>query len=213
TFFTWLHSEGYIARNPVGRGGVKAVETDRFFMTAEDEVRVRDVKKTVKEDALIDFLFSTGVRVGELVNMNVSDINPADGTVTFQGEKGSRRFRTVLLDAAARRHLEDYLQTRTDGNPALFVTNRAYGGAPRRMNRAGIEKMTKDIGKKAGLTRPLTVHVFRRTLATRLADMGCPMEVIQEILGHREPKTTMHYIQQSRGRLIRKASQYFGAVA
>lgn len=209
SLFTWLHQEGYIAINPVGKGGIKVDEIENIHLTPEEEVLVRDVPKTVKEAAVIDFLLSTGVRVGELREMNRTDIDWGNNTVTFQGEKGSRRFRTVMLDARAKRHLRDYLQMRNDCNPALFVTDRLYNGAPKRMGDAGLEKLTKGVGERAGLEKALTVHVFRRTLATRLADAGAPLELIQELLGHRKAETTQRYIARSSSRVIRDASRYF----
>lgn len=209
TFFSWLHSEGYIARNPVGKGGIKVSEIENIHLTPEEEVLVRDIPKTIKEAAVIDFLLSTGVRVGELAAMNRTDIDWGNSTVTFQGEKGTRKYRTVILDARAKRHLRDYLQTRNDCNPALFVTDRRYNGAPKRMSDTGLENLTKGVGERAGLDKVLTVHVFRRTLATRLYDAGAPLDLIQELLGHRKAETTQRYIASSRGRLIRDASKYF----
>lgn len=211
TFFGWLHAEGYIAVNPVPRGGMRTPEIENIHLTAEEEVLVRDACKTVKESAMIDFLLSTGIRVGELVAMDISDIDFNRGTVTFQGEKGSRRYRTVVLDAAAKRHLEDYLSSRTDCNPALFVTDRSYDGYPKRMAKDGIEKLCKKVGLRAGLQKPLTVHVFRRTFATRLADQGCPLETIQALMGHVKAETTQRYIARSQERVVQAASKYFKA--
>lgn len=212
SLFTWLHQEGYIAINPVGKGGIKVDEIKNVHLTPEEEVLVRDVPKTAKEAALIDFLLSTGIRVGELEAMNRTDIDWNSSTVTFQGEKGSRRFRTVMLDARAKRHLRDYLQTRNDCNPALFVTDRLYNGMPKRMGKVGLEKLTKGVGARAGLDKVLTVHVFRRTFATRLADAGAPLELIQELMGHQKAETTQRYIARSSSRVIRDASRYFSKV-
>lgn len=211
TFFGWLHAEGYISSNPVPRGGMRMPEIENIHLTAEEEVLVRDACVTAKEAAMIDFLLSTGVRVGELEAMDISDIDFNHGTVTFQGEKGSRRFRTVILDAASKRHLEDYISTRTDCNPALFVTDRTYNGYPKRMARDGIEKLCKNVGKRAGLQKSLTVHVFRRTFATRLANQGCPLETIQALMGHVKAETTQRYIARSQERVVQAASKYFKA--
>ncbi len=213
SFFTFLHSSGYIAINPVEEGGMYVDEIENIHLTPEEEVLVRDVPKTLKEAAIVDFLLSTGVRVGELAAMNINDVDFARGTVTFQGEKGNRRYRTVLLDAAAKRHLIDYLNTRKDCNPALFVTDRCYNGFPRRMSNYGVEAVTKSVGRRAGLEKTLTVHVFRRTLATRLADAGCPLETIQELLGHKKAETTQRYIARSQHRVVQAAARYFNNAA
>lgn len=211
TFFGWLHAEGYITANPVPRGGMRVPEIENIHLTAEEEVLVRDACTTAKEAAMIDFLLSTGVRVGELEAMDISNIDFHRGTVTFQGEKGSRKYRTVVLDAAAKRHLEDYLSARADSNPALFVTDRTYNGLPKRMSKDGIEKLCKKVGTRAGLQKPLTVHVFRRTFATRLANQGCPLETIQALMGHVKAETTQRYIARSQERVVQAASKYFKA--
>lgn len=211
SFFGWLHEEGYISTNPVKKGGMRIDEVCQIRLTPEEEVRVRDVEKSVKEQAIVDFLFSTGVRVGELAAMNISDVDFARRSVTFRGEKGNCSFRTVLLDAAAKKHLEDYLRTRTDDNPALFVTDRLYNGQPRRMRDHGIETVTKAVGRRAGLDKTLTVHVFRRTFATRLADKQCPREVIQMLMGHKKAETTDRYMGKSEERIIAAASKFFSA--
>lgn len=208
SFFTFLHDEGYILKHPVKTiKGMKPFETENIHLSMEEEVSVRDVEKSVKEEALVDFLFSTGVRVGEAAAMNINDVNFTAGTVTFRGEK-SDRIRTVVLDARAKQHLLAYLGSRTDCNPALFVTDKKYNGLPKRMSKESIENLTKAIGNKAGLDKTLTVHVFRRTFATRMTDKGCPLETLQELMGHRSPETTKRYIAKSQRRIQKEASRY-----
>lgn len=213
SLFSWLHSEGYITTNPVQKGGLRIDEIANIHLTADEEVAVRDVPKTLKEAAIVDFLLSTGVRVGELAAMDIKDVDFARSTVTFRGEKGNCRFRTVILDAAAKQHLVAYLSTRKDNNPALFVTDRQYKGHYQRMSNHGLETVTKSVGRRAGLDKTLTVHVFRRTLATRLADAGCPLETIQELLGHKKAETTQRYIARSQTRVVQAASRYFNKAA
>lgn len=208
SFFTFLHDEGYITMHPVKTiKGMKPLDTENIHLTLEEEVAVRDVEKTIRDEALTDFLFSTGVRVGEAAAMNISDVNFTAGTVTFRGEK-SDRIRTVVLDARAKLHLIMYLESRKDSNPALFVTDRTYHGIPRRLGKSAIEDITKAIGVRAGLDKALTVHVFRRTFATRMADKGCPLETLQELMGHRSPETTKRYIARSQKRIHREAARY-----
>ena len=142
--------------------------------------------------------------------LDINNVNFAEGTVTFRGEK-NESFRTVFLDACAKRHLAAYLNSRTDNSPALFVTERLYNGQPRRLKKDAIEKVTKAIGRAAGLNKVLTVHVFRRTLATRLADKECPLDVIQELLGHRSPATTKRYVAKNVTRIRRQAVRYMNA--
>lgn len=208
SFFTFLHDEGYITINPTrSLKGIKNIETENIHLTLNEEVAVRDVKKDVREEALIDFLFSTGVRVGEVSAMNINDIDFNTGTVTFRGEK-SDKIRTVVLDARAKLHLMAYLNTRKDNNPALFVTTRLYHGFPKRLCRDALENITKGIGVRAGLDKSLTVHVFRRTFATRMTDKGCPLETLQELMGHASPTTTKRYIAKSQQRVHRAVLLY-----
>lgn len=210
SFFTFLHDEGYIPVNPIKTISVKRVDVENIHLTVDEEVAVRDVPKSLRDEAIVDFLFSTGVRVGELVAMDISNVDFSAGTVTFRGEK-SDRFRTVYIDARARKHLAAYLNSRKDNNPALFVSERIYDGQPRRLTKGAVENVTKAVGVAAGLHKILTVHVFRRTLATRLADKECPMEVIQDVLGHRSPTTTKRYIAQNQARVRRQVARYMDA--
>ena len=207
-FFGFLHDEGFITKNPAkGLKGIKNIETENVHLTLDEEVAVRDVDKNIVEEAIVDFLFSTGVRVGELIAMDISNVDFATGTVTFRGEK-SDKIRTVVLDARAKLHLITYLNTRKDNNPALFVTTKLYGGFPRRLRRDAVETITKGVGARAGINKSLTVHVFRRTFATRMTDKGCPLETLQELLGHASPTTTKIYIARSQKRVHRAVSQY-----
>lgn len=207
SFFTFLHDEGYIPVNPIKTISIHRIDVENIHLTVDEEVAVRDVRKSLRDEAVVDFLFATGVRVGELAAMDISNVDFSAGTVTFRGEKNNR-FRTVYLDARAKKHLAAYLNSRKDKNPALFVSERVYDGQPRRLTKGAIENITKAIGVAAGLHKVLTVHVFRRTLATRLADKECPLEVIQDVLGHRSPTTTKRYVAQNQSRIRRQAYKY-----
>jgi integrase len=194
-------------------GNMKALQPENIHMTLEEEMSVRDYicKESVakRERAIVALLLSTGIRVGELVSMNRSDVNLLDGSITFRGEK-SDRIRTVFLDVRAKRYLQEYLLTRSDTCPALFVTERKYNGLPKRLCKTRYESITKEICRAAGVAgKECTVHVFRRTFATRLADQGAPLEVIQELLGHANADTTSRcYIARSTKRIRDKVSQY-----
>lgn len=202
SFFSWLHEEGYICKNPTrGIKGIRTEQAEKIHLTIEEEVSIRDQKMSLRDRALIDFLLSTGVRVGEAVNMNIDDVDFRTGAVTFRGEKNDK-IRTVYLDARAKKHLAEYLESRIDRERALFVTERNYNGAPMRMSNHGMEMVTKSAGTLAGIKKTCTVHVFRRTFATRLWEKSCPIEVIQELLGHKSPDTTQkHYVSYSQKRL------------
>jgi len=136
---------------------------------------------------MIDLLYSTGIRVGELVNLNISDIDfeARDCVVFGKGDKERR----VYFDAKAKLHLMDYLRSRTDDDPALFVTL----GAPfSRLKISGVEIRVRELGRSLHLDK-IHPHKFRRTMATRAIDKGMPIEQVQKILGHSQINTTLQY--------------------
>lgn len=208
SFFSWAHDEGYIQCNPVRSiKGIKPVEVANKHLSPEEEVSVRDVQKCKRDMAIIDFLLSTGVRVGEIATMNRSNVNLIDGSVTFIGEKNGKE-RTVYLDVRAKKHLVEYLQTRTDNDDALFVSHRTFKNVygikdVRRLGKTAYENIAKGMAVKAGITdKVCTVHVYRKTFATRLAENGCPLEIIQELLGHSSAAvTSKHYVAKTRRRV------------
>ena len=127
-FFAWVSDEGYIDRNPVRAiKGIKPEEIENSALSIEEELALRDAaeRRSARDRAIIDLLLSTGLRVSEVRGLNRSDVNLADGSVTFRSAK-SYKFRTVYLDARAKKHLFEYLGSRKDCCEALFATSRAY---------------------------------------------------------------------------------------
>ena len=210
SIFGWLHDEGHIPRNPVKTIKVRGQDVEVVFFSVDEEIAIREVPCCLRDKAMIAFLFSTGVRVGELAAMDRSNVDLLNASVTFRGEKGrTGKFRTVYLDQWARRYLAMYLSASKDDNPALFVSERVYDGQPRRLGNAAIEKITKGIVKKAGVKTVGTVHVFRRTFATRMSERGCPIEVLQELMGHSDPATTLkHYVAKTGARAKAEWAKY-----
>lgn len=208
--FGWLHDEGHIEQNPVKSVKLRGEDVEIISFSMEEEIAIRDVQCSGRDKALIAFLLSTGVRVGEAVSLNRVNVDMIQGSVTFRGEKSRKgKFRTVYLDQYAKRYLGMYLASRTDQNPALFASERLYGGEPRRIGCAAMEKITKRICREAGVTRKGTVHVFRRTFATRLAERGCPIEIIQELMGHADAGTTLKsYIAKGKDRTMKEWQKY-----
>ena len=125
--------------------------------------------------------------MGELVNLNISDLNLEQRECVVYG-KGDKE-RRVYFDAKAKIHLQNYIQSRTDDNPALFVTLDAPFA---RLKISGVEIRLRSLGKELGLSR-IHPHKFRRTMATRAIDRGMPIEQVQKILGHSQIDTTMQY--------------------
>ena len=136
---------------------------------------------------MIDLLYSTGIRVGELVNLNISDVDfEARECIVFG--KGDKE-RKVYFDAKAKIHLQQYLDTRVDSNPALFVT---MDSPHDRLKISGVEIRMRKLGRRLNMNK-IHPHKFRRTMATRAIDKGMPIEQVQKILGHSQIDTTMQY--------------------
>ncbi|MGB4627639.1 MAG: site-specific integrase, partial [Erysipelotrichaceae bacterium] len=141
----------------------------------------------LRDLAIIDLLSSTGMRVGELVKLNIVDIDFENRECVVFG-KGNKE-RPVYFDARTKIHLKNYLESREDDNPALFVSlNKPYN----RLKISGVEIRLRELGRSLGITR-VYPHKFRRTLATRAIDKGMPIEQVQSLLGHSQIDTTMKY--------------------
>ena len=201
SFFSWLEDEDYIIKSPVRRiHKVKAASNIKTTYSDEDLEKMRDSCKEKRDLAMIDLLASTGMRVGEMVLLNRDDINFADRECVVFG-KGDKE-RVVYFDARAKLHMQDYLNSRTDDNPALFVTLRA---PHKRINIGGIEHRLRELGKQLGIPK-VHPHKFRRTLATMAIDKGMPIEQLQRLLGHQRIDTTLQYamVKQSNVKLAHR---------
>ena len=189
SFFSWLESEDYIIKSPIRRihkirTGSKVKET----LSEECVERLRDSCLHIRDLAMIDLLYSTGIRVGELVNLNIGDINFEERECIVYG-KGNKQ-RRVYFDAKAKVHLKRYLEERIDYNEALFVT---LDSPFERLKISGVEIRLRKLGQLASLDQRVHPHKFRRSMATRAIDKGMPIEQVQKLLGHQQIDTTMHY--------------------
>lgn len=188
SFFTWLEEEDHILKSPVKRiHKIKTKTVVKETISDEDIERLRDNCEVARDVAIIDLLYSTGMRVGELVNLDINDINFDERECIVYG-KGEKE-RRVYFDAKAKLHLQNYIITRTDDNPALFVT---LDAPHTRLKISGVEIRLRELGRKVNIGR-IHPHKFRRTMATRAIDKGMPIEQVQKILGHSQIDTTMHY--------------------
>lgn len=188
SFFAWLEDEDYITKSPVRR--IHKVRTDSLVketLSDENLEILRDSCDTLRDLAMIDLLASTGMRVGELVNLNIQNINFQERQCIVFG-KGNKE-REVYFNARAKIHLQQYLETRTDCNPALFVSLK---GSKKRLSISGIETRIRKLGLRSNVGR-VHPHKFRRTLATMAIDKGMPIEQVQKLLGHVKIDTTLHY--------------------
>lgn len=188
SFFSWLEEEDYILKSPMRRiHKIRSKKSVKKVITDEEIERLRDGCTCLRDVAMIDLLYSTGIRVGELVRLNVSDINFNERECVVFG-KGDKE-RRVYFDAKAKIHLQDYLNSRNDDNPALFVTlDRPFD----RLKISGVEIRLRELGRSLNLEK-IHPHKFRRTMATRAIDKGMPIEQVQKILGHSQIDTTMQY--------------------
>ena len=190
SFFSWLEDEDYILKSPVRRiHKVKTGKTVKETYSDEALEIMRDHAENSRDLAMIDLLASTGMRVGELVQLNREDIDFENRECIVFG-KGDKE-RKVYFDARAKIHLQNYLTERSDENPALFVTLlRPYD----RLKISGVEIRLRELGRKLNIPK-VHPHKFRRTLATMAIDKGMPIEQVQQLLGHQSIDTTMVYAQ------------------
>lgn len=188
SFFSWLEEEDYILKSPMRRiHKIRAEKLVKNVITDEDIEKLRDGCTCLRDVAMIDLLYSTGIRVGELVRLNRSDINFSERECVVLG-KGDKE-RKVYFDAKSKVHLINYLNTRKDDNPALFVS---LDKPNDRLKISGVEIRLRQLGRKLNLDR-VHPHKFRRSMATRAIDKGMPIEQVQKILGHSQIDTTMQY--------------------
>ena len=188
SFFSWLEEEDHILKSPVRRiHKIKTKTVVKEIISDEDIERIRDNCKEIRDIAIVDLLYTTGMRVGELVNLNIKDIDFEGRECVVYG-KGDKE-RKVYFDAKAKLHLQDYIESRSDHNEALFVTLDAPYD---RLKISGVEIRLRELGRKLNINR-IHPHKFRRTMATRAIDKGMPIEQVQKVLGHSQIDTTMNY--------------------
>jgi integrase/recombinase XerD len=188
SFFSWLEEEDYILKSPMRRiHKIKTQKTVKNIISDEEIEKLRDNCRNIRDTAMIDLLYSTGIRVGELVKLNIEDIDFSERECVVFG-KGDKE-RRVYFDAKSKIHLKNYIESRKDNNPALFVTlNAPYD----RLKISGVEIRIRELGRMLNLEK-VHPHKFRRTMATRAIDKGMPIEQVQKILGHSQIDTTMQY--------------------
>ncbi|MFC5735195.1 tyrosine-type recombinase/integrase [Cytobacillus gottheilii] len=203
SLFKWAQEEKYISINPVTT--IKEPKPESRipkFLTEEEIELLREVCKTTFEKALFEFMYSTGCRIGEVVNLDKHSINMAEQSVIVFG-KGKKE-REVYFNTRCSIWLKRYLEERTDDQKALFVTIRA----PHRMSIAQMRHIIKQISKRAGINKSIHPHQLRHSYATTLLNNGAPLEVIQNLLGHEKSETTRVYAYLS-GQLRRELYKKF----
>lgn len=189
SFFSWLEAEDYIIKSPIRRiHKIRTGSKVKEIFSEECIEKLRDSCLHIRDLAMIDLLYSTGIRVGELVNLNIGDINFEERECIVYG-KGNKQ-RKVYFDAKAKVHIKRYLEQRNDFNEALFVT---LDSPFERLKISGVEIRLRKLGRLASVDQRVHPHKFRRSMATRAIDKGMPIEQVQKLLGHQQIDTTMHY--------------------
>ena len=205
TFFAWLEDESYIIKSPVRRiHKVKTCKTVKETYSDEALEIMRDNVDHIRDLAIIDMLASTGIRVGELITLDRDDIDFVNRECIVLG-KGNKQ-RKVYFDARTKIHLQNYLASRMDDNPALFVTLQAPYN---RLLISGVEIRLRKLGRRLGITK-VHPHKFRRTLATMAIDKGMPIEQVQQLLGHQSVDTTLQYAMVNQNNVKISHRRYIG---
>lgn len=205
SFFSWLEDEDHIIKSPVRRiKKVRVSKTVKEIYTDEEIEAMRDNCNAPRDLAIIDLLASTGMRVGELVRLDRDDIdfNNRECIVLGKGDKE----RPVYFDARTKVHLQAYLESRTDDNPALFVT---LDNPHDRLRISGVESRLHNLGERLNIHR-VHPHKFRRTLATRAIDKGMPIEQVQHLLGHQKIDTTLEYAMVNQNNVKASHRRFIG---
>ena len=188
TFFQWLENEDIIRKSPVKRTkALKEEKADKKPFSDDEVAKLRDSCRDEREKAMFELLLSSGMRVSELCGLDRADMDMAGRECDVLG-KGNKR-RTCYFSAEAKLHIELYLESRDDHEPALFV---AKCSPHARLGKSTVEKSMRDLGRRAGVDN-VHPHRFRRTMATNSLRRGMKLEEIQQLLGHSNMDTTLIY--------------------
>ena len=203
SFFAWLENEDYIVKSPVRRiHKVKTTRRVKETLTDENLEKLRDTCSNVRDLAILELLISTGMRVGEITILNISDMNFQERSCIVLGKGNSER--EVYFSVKSKMYIKKYLETRTDDNEALFVSLiKPYN----RLGISGIEILIRNLWKEANINK-VHPHKFRRTMATMAIDKGMPIEQVKKLLGHIKIDTTMEYAMVSQNNVKNSHRKY-----
>ena len=205
SYYAWLEDEDYVLKSPVRRiHKIKTTKVVKDTYSDEELELMRDNCSSKRDLAIIDMLASTGIRVGELVTLDKKDINFNERECIVLG-KGDKE-RIVYFDARTKIHLSEYLESRSDDCPALFVS---LNNPASRITINAVEIRLRELGKELGLSK-VYPHKFRRTLATTAIDKGMPIEQVQTLLGHQKIDTTMQYAMVKQQNVKTSHRKYIG---
>ena len=203
SFFQWLYEEEYIQKDPSVR--IKSERSDSRPRTAFKDTQVEALKQassSARTHAIIDLLTSSGIRIAECAGLNISDVDFDKREIVVYGK--GEKWRTAFIDAATVVSIKAYLKTRTDDNPALFVTERK---PHKRIASGAIRKSLHKLADEVGVSNVIP-HRFRHTMATTAIERGMPIESVQAILGHTSISTTLRYAHMSTDKIRRDHKTY-----
>lgn len=193
SLFRWSHEEGYILKNPVAKlKEPKLGKRIPKFLSELEIEHLREACQTTMENALFEFMYSTGCRIGEVVKLDRDDIDFRTNSVIVQG-KGDKE-REVYFNTRCSIWLKRYLDEREDEDPCLFITDRK---PKRRMSIDNLRYIIKHVSNRAGIKKSIHPHQLRHSYATHMINNGAPIDVIQSLLGHEKSETTKIYAQLS----------------
>ena len=204
TFFNFLEQEGIVEQNPMGAISMPKQEQHiPVFLSVDEVFSLLESPSThevsgVRDRAMLELLYSTGMRVSELVSCDMTDLDFDIEMVRVKG-KGNRE-RMIPIGGPAVKALNDYFiqrdiqlkkclqQGRKFDGDAVFLNNRGS-----RLTTRSVERLIAEYGRKAGIDKPVTPHVLRHSFATHLLEMGADLRSVQELLGHASLSTTQKY--------------------
>lgn len=205
SLFTWLHNEGILDQN-IARKLKEPKQGARIpkFIKEEDLELLRDSCANVKERALLEVLYSTGCRIGEIYSLNIRDVNFTNNSIRVIG-KGDKE-REVYFNVKCRIQLERYIKSRLDEDDSLFATERK---PYRRTSIAQLRNIIKRISKRSGVEVNVFPHRLRHSYCQHLLDKGAPIETISDLVGHSRVSTTKIYAHLSGERRREMYNRYF----
>jgi integrase/recombinase XerD len=213
SLYAFLLREGSIAADPTEHlGTARQWQTIPKFLNPDEIERVSqspDGGRTqgVRDHAMIELLYATGLRVSELCNLGVGDLNLDLGVLRTMGK--GRKQRMVPVGKAALAAVRAYLGTARPailkGRPSKYLFVTARGGP---MTRQAFWKLLRGYGKKAGVFHRLTPHTIRHSFATHLLEGGADLRSVQTMLGHADISTTQIYTHVMRSRLRKTVDEH-----
>ncbi|MDR3593027.1 MAG: site-specific tyrosine recombinase XerD [Negativicutes bacterium] len=206
SFYQYLVRERYLEKDPAAH-----LESPKLEKKLPKILTIGEVEELLKQPnsflptglrdkAMLELLYATGIRVSELISLNISDINLDMGYIKCYG-KGAKE-RIVPLGSIAAKCVQEYIAkgrsklVRTYEEPALFVNH--HGN---RLTRQGFWKIIKKYAQEASINKEITPHTLRHSFATHLLENGADLRSVQEMLGHADISTTQIYTHVTKNRL------------